>query len=352
MTPTALRPATDDEIATWDSLVAKNPDGGTLLQTTGFAVAKAGEGWKVRHLIHTSGLAILVLVRRAPWFGELWYIPTGPGVATVDDLIAVASDIKDLASRSGAFLVKIESELDATPEVRRQLQSAGLVKTHNVQMAASTAILDLTPDIETILAKMPQKGRYAIRRAPRDGVITEKVPLTDASMRTMYRLLHDTGDAAGFRVRSYEYYRSFWSEYATRGQGSMYFARVDGDVVAAAYAVCIGAKSWYKDGASVRDRPAYGASHALQWEIIQHLKNGASARSYDFGGTPPSDRLKDTEHSLYGIGLFKLSLCKNVVDRIGTWDLRVNAAKCAAWEKWGFGLSRRLYWYMHHTMYF
>lgn len=354
-----VRFATDAEIANWDNLVIANPDQGNMYQAESFAIAKAPGGWKPRFVIFNEAdtpeaprVAGLFIERKIPGLGFIWYSPTGPGFSSAEQIVAVVPALKKFAADNGVFLVKIESELLISDQAQNTLISSGLIKVDNVQPISSTVMLDLTPDSEQILAEMPQKGRYAIRRAARDGVTVAEVPLTEENMRIMYALLGETGEGAGFMIRNYEYYVSFWNEYANRDQGKMFFAYVDGEVVAGAYTGWMGTKAWYKDGASIRDRKAYGASHALQWQIIEWHKARGQATSYDMMGSPPSDQLKDTSHHLHGIGVFKTSLSPTVIDRVGTYDLVIDEKKTTLWNKFGYRIAGKLNRMFRKEVYF
>ena len=104
-----------------------------------------------------------------------------------------------------------------------------------------------------------------------------------------------------------------------------------------------GTKSTYKDGASIRKRTAYGASHFLQWNVIKWAKS-QGALIHDFCGSPPSDELDNPEHPHHGIGLFKTAFNKTVTDYIGCYDLVISPVRYKAWTKLGERVYRRLYY--------
>jgi serine/alanine adding enzyme len=354
-----VRFATTAEMAEWDNLVVANPDSGSMYQAESFAIAKALGGWKALYIIFNDVpseqdpcVACLFIERSIPLLGRVWYSPSGPGFASASQIARVVPHLREFAAQHGAFLVKLESELLASVEADAALRASGLFNVDNVQPLSSTVIVDLTPALDDILAGMPQKGRYAIRRAARDGVVAREVPLTEENMRTMFALLNETGDDAGFMVRSYAYYAAFWTEYARRDQGRMFFAFVDDEVVAGAFTGWLGDKAWYKDGASIRDRKAYGASHALQWAIIEWHKNRGHVTTYDLMGSPPSDQLKDSTHPLHGIGMFKTSLSAIVIDRTGTYDLEINSRAASLWNRFGFRIAAKLNRVFRKEVYF
>ncbi|OYX40967.1 hypothetical protein B7Y94_05825 [Candidatus Saccharibacteria bacterium 32-49-12] len=166
----------------------------------------------------------------------------------------------------------------------------------------------------------------------------------------MYDLLSATAEGQ-FSIRPFEYYRSFWQRFESAGLGQLFFAKVDNQVVAGAYAMVYGAKSTYKDGASVRNRPAYGSSHLLQWRVIEWAKNRGSVW-HDFCGAPPSDQINNPDHPHYGIGRFKLSFSKNVVDYIGDVDAVIAPTRFKLWQKFGERLFHKLYYLKHHDYYY
>lgn len=345
------RLATDDEIAKWDELITENPDGGNVFQSAKLAETKRTGGWTPRYIFIDS-LAITVLEKPVLLHGKFWYLPKGPGVTNIAALLPLLPELKAFAATQDVFAIKIEPEILEQDETKAQLASAGLVRTRAVQPNVSTVIIDLSPSLDEIMAAFNQKGRHAIHRAERDGVTAHAVPLTDENMKLMFDLLTET--AAGrfeSSVRSYEYYKKFWQNFARNDQGSLFFAYLNGDVVAAAYSMYLGKKGLYKDGASVREKPAYGASHRLQWEIIKWMK-ARGVESYDLCGAPHSQDVNNPESSFYGIGRFKTSFNKHITDYIGAYDLIVTPAKYKLWQKIGQRLAISLSYRLKRQQWF
>ncbi len=115
----------------------------------------------------------------------------------------------------------------------------------------------------------------------------------------------------------------------------------DGDApVAGMFATALGQTSGYKDGASAKAKLPTGAMYRMQLEIIRWGKEQGATR-HDLIGTPPSDRLDDKSHRLYGVGQYKLRLSKNVTDYVGTLDLPLSAAKVKIWNTVGDRIARR-----------
>jgi len=341
------RYATPDEIANWNTLILANPDGGNVFSSTEYIQQKLMGGYKV-HYVVIGHLAVTVLEKNAPSLGKLWYLPKGPGITSTKSLWNILKSLRPLARKRGVFAIRIE------PELRREQQPTlsrhGLIKSSPIIPNPSTITLDISRPLDTILAELPQKGRYAINRAQRDGVTVKQVQATDQNCHIMFELLSETAEGQ-FGIRSYEYYKSFWQRFEADGYGQLFFAYFDDQIVAGAYAMTFGTKSTYKDGASVRKRAVYGASHLLQWHVIQWAKlQGATL--HDFCGSPPSDEIGNSKHRHYGIGLFKTAFNKTVTDYIGCYDYVIAPTQYKIWTKIGERIARRLHRAKHGDSYY
>jgi lipid II:glycine glycyltransferase (peptidoglycan interpeptide bridge formation enzyme) len=339
--------ATTQEISDWDTHIIANPDGGNVFASREYAQQKETGGYKARYAI-VNGVAVTILEKFTPPLGRLWYLPKGPEVTNSKDLWVILEGLKALAKKHRVFVIRIESELRR--EQQPTLARHGLLKAKAIIPNPSTITLDISDPLETVLEHLPQKGRYAIKRAQRDGVTIQAVKATDINCKRMYHLLEMTAEGQ-FGIRGYEYYHSFWQRFEAAGLGQLFFAYVDKKVVAGAYAMVFGAKSTYKDGASIRKRTTYGASHLLQWEVISWAKEHGSL-IHDFMGSPPSEEINNPEHPHNGIGLFKTAFNKTVTDYVGCYDMVINPVAYRAWLSLGNRIAHRLHWYKYHDSYF
>jgi len=332
------RYATPKEIASWDSLILKNPDGGNVFSSAEYAEVKKLTQYTTRYIL-AGELAVTVLEKQTPPFGKLWYLPKGPNVVSAKELFDILKAIKPLAKKAGVFVVRVESELNKA--CQPTLERHGLKKAAAIIPNPSTITLDITDPLEIVLAALPQKGRHAIRRAERDGVTTKLVKSSDKNCKIMYKLLSDTAEGQ-FGIRSYNYYKEFWQSFEKAGLGQLFFAYYDGAIVAGAYAMTFGTKSTYKDGASVRERTVYGASHLLQWRVIEWAKS-RGVTLHDFCGSPPSDEISNPNHPHHGVGMFKTAFNKEVTDYIGCYDDVISTTNYKLWKKIGERVHRHLY---------
>ncbi|UTX51342.1 peptidoglycan bridge formation glycyltransferase FemA/FemB family protein [Candidatus Saccharibacteria bacterium TM7i] len=339
--------ATSEEINNWNNLVSDSAGADTVFSTKEYAEIKQLTRYTPRYVI-VDDLAVLVLEKRAWPFGSLWYLPKGPNVTSVEEFQSVMAGLEQLAKKSNVFFIRAESELPLADAPK--LEALGYQKASPIIPSQSTITLDLTPVLDDIIATLPQKGRYAIRRAERDGVTVKQVPTTDENCKKMYNLLQGTAEGQ-FGIRSYVYYQAYWKTFADAHIGQLFFAYVDNKVVAGAFALYFNHKSTYKDGASIRERTAYGASHLLQWHVIQWAKE-RGATLHDFCGSPPSSEIHNEAHPHYKIGLFKTSFNKTVTDYIGCYDGVVSKTRYAIWSKIGERVHKKLYFQKTHDYYY
>lgn len=341
------RYASRDEIAIWDELITSNPDGGNVFQSIAMSEVKQKNGWSPVFLV-VDKVAILVIEKKIPFLGKFWYLPKAPGVSSTEELAEVIVSLKQFTKKTGVFLLTIEPELVEDPDTNQEVLQLGLKKVAPIQPNQSTVLIDTSPTEHKILQNLNQKSRHAINRAIRDGVTVEPVDLSRQNVDIMLNLLSETASGRFENsLKDPEYYENFWKTYSDRGDGQLFFAYYQGEVVSSAYVLSMGAKALYKDGASVRDRTVYGASHLLQWEIIKWLKN-KKVISYDLCGSPHSSRINDTSHPLYGVGRFKTSFNKHVTDYIGCFELVVRPVSSLLWRWFVKRLVVSLTWRIKH----
>lgn len=334
-----MRPANQEEIEKWDDLVAANPDGGDPLQGKAFAETKAKFGFEpVYGLVDTSAgqTAVLYLTRPVWGLGELWYVPKGPGTVTIEHYLDVTTAAR--AYIKHGLVLKTEPQIIKSAEVVRAIGKKGLVRSKDIQFnQTATILVDLKPSEDEILASFKQKTRYNVRYAQKHGVTIEAVEPIEANFKQMYALMQATRDRAGFYLRSYDYFETYWRLHAQQGSGQLFFARYDNKVLAGVFAAFLGRKGLYKDGGSTREYSNLQAPYLLQWEVIRFLKS-KGVEAYDLHGVPPSDRLEDASHPLHSLATFKTGFNPNVTEYVGTWDLPLNS-KYPLWVKYGERLA-------------
>ncbi len=341
------RYASIDEIKNWNTLLAQSGHHVTVFSTHEYGEIKKLTHYTPLHIMVDSA-PILVLEKKIWPLGVFWYLPKGPATDSVADLHGIVETIKPLARKHRAVFIRTESELPLICSA--ELERLGYTAAAPIIPSQSTITLDVSVSLDDIITTMPQKGRYAVRRAERDGVTVKQVPATDANCKHMYTLLSETASGQ-FGIRSFEYYKTYWQTFSDSKMGQLFFAYYNDEIVAGAFALYFNGKSTYKDGASIRQRSAYGASHLLQWNIIQWAKEHGAV-IHDLCGSPPSTHLTDTTHPHYNIGLFKTSFNKEVTDYIGCYDAILRKNTYTLWKRYGERIYKKIYYTLHHDYYY
>ncbi len=169
------RPASPDELATWDRVAVDGP-AGHVLQSRAWAEHRRRTGWRPEYWVFPDGSRALVLHR--PWpilSGGSAYVPRGPVPA--DPRTDRASLLLGLATVLGEGDVDV---LAADPEVPAaapgyldRIRRAGFRPIEEIQPARHRLALTLDPAAgeEAALARVARGTRQRIRAAERSGLI-------------------------------------------------------------------------------------------------------------------------------------------------------------------------------------
>ncbi|MEJ7833203.1 MAG: peptidoglycan bridge formation glycyltransferase FemA/FemB family protein [Nocardioides sp.] len=174
---------------------------------------------------------------------------------------------------------------------------------------------------DDVLAGMNQLWRRNIKKATKEGV-----EVTSSSSGEDLKAFHDlyvhTAERDHFTPRPLAYFRTMvealGGEHPDRLK--LWFARHEGDLVAATIATRVGAHAWYSYGASSTEKRDVRGSNAIQWAMIRDAIS-AGADVYDLRGI--TDTL-DPDDSHVGLIQFKVGTGGEAVRYVGEWDLPLN----------------------------
>ena len=328
----------------WDAFVAQHPRG-HLLQTWNWGELKARFGWRaVRLALATEGHLVAgaqVLFRPIPPFFSLAYIPKGPLVdwQNVPQVEALLTALHRLCHSRRSVLLKIEPHAPDDDALRMVIERHGFRVSPLTVQPPRTIVVDLTPDEETILARMKQKTRYNIRLAARKGV-TVRVGTGD-DLPTFHRLLQITGQRDRFGVHSLDYFRAAFELFAP-DRAALLMAEVGKEPVAGLMVFAHGDTAYYLFGASSNTHREKMPTYLLQWEAMRWAK-GRGCQSYDLWGIPDADqatleaeftrRSRDSD-GLWGVYRFKRGFGGRVTRSIGAFDFVYNRPLYWAYRRW------------------
>ena len=338
---TAMRLATQAELTRWDELIAANPDGGNALQTLAWGDFKARWGWQpVRYVYDTASGAVAAqwLVRKASGQGEVWYCPKGPGVTIQRDLAAVIRQTRD--ANLGGILARFEAEVLEDEADTKALGQLGMVRANRDPGSKSTIFVDLSGGEEAVLASFNQSARRNIRKSEAGGVVVEAAQPTDENLDVMFELMKATEARAHYGLRPRAYFLDYWKSQIAAGQGQLFLARHEGEVLAGLFATFIGHRAWYKDGGSFDVKRELSASYLVQWEVMRWLM-ARGITKYDLVGTPNRADV-GTGDSRDGLYAFKSKFNPEITEFAGAWDLPLSDLKYKIWRKAGERVAAKL----------
>ncbi|MGI6451445.1 MAG: lipid II:glycine glycyltransferase FemX [Desulfitobacteriia bacterium] len=328
----------------FNSFICRHPKGHAM-QLWEWGDIKGRTGWQPWRLILESEgeivAAATILERKLPFLGApIFYCPRGPVVDMADreQLAAVFREIKELAKKRRAILVKIDPDIKNDPnnpgpaaDLREFLVGAGFKqvdKGQNFEGVQPKFVfrLDISPDEDTLLANMHQKTRYNIRLAMKKGV---KIRFgTREDLPEFYRVLQETTARDNFLVRSYAYFEDLYDTLVPAGYGQLFIGEYAGQIIAGTLAFITGKKAWYIYGASANSHRNVMPNYLIQWEMIRWAKaNGCTL--YDFRGV--SGDLSEN-NPLYGLYKFKKGFNGEFVEFIGEWDYVYRPLFYALWQ--------------------
>jgi vancomycin resistance protein VanK len=182
---------------------------------------------------------------------------------------------------------------------------------------------------DDVLAGMNQQWRRNIKKSAKAGV-----EVTSSSGEEDLKAFHDlyvhTAERDHFTPRPLGYFATMLE--ALRAESPdrirLWFARHEGDLVAATIAIRVGAHSWYSYGASSTEKRDVRGSNAIQWAMIQDAL-AAGADVYDLRGI--TDTL-DPDDPHVGLIQFKVGTGGEAVEYAGEWDLPLNRVLYKAFD--------------------
>ncbi len=324
----------------WDAFVGAHP-AGNLLQSWEWGEIRARQRWRPHRLAledaagHLCGAAS-VLERRLPAGGCLLYLPEGPVIDFEDGraLDAVTRGLRRLGAQRGAISAKIDPHVTPpSPRLHRALRLRGYRIGHRRGRFEGTqprhrVIVPLPAggDAEALLASFHSKTRYNIRLAERRGVTVQ--PAGRERLADFHRMLEVTCARDGFRERELRYFEQIWDGLAPHGMIHLFFARHEGDDLAAAILTVTGREAVYGWGASSNAKRNLMAPYAVQWAMMRFAMAQGCTR-YDMTGVP-RDMREDAPG--YGLWRFKRGFHDEVTTLQGEYDLVLRPLPYAMWR--------------------
>ena len=177
---------------------------------------------------------------------------------------------------------------------------------------------------DDLLKAMNQQWRRNIKKAAKEGVVTQRVTPDDAHLGRFHDLYVHTAERDHFTPRPRSYFRTMVDALGREDPDriALFTAEHEGDLVASTILIQVGGHVWYSYGASSTEKRDVRGSNAVQWEMIRHaVASGADV--YDLRGITD---ILDADDSHVGLIQFKVGTGGEAVEHAGEWDLPVNRA--------------------------
>ncbi len=322
---------TEENRLRFNEFIAAHPKG-HVLQSWEWGRVKAVTGWQpIRIVAEEDGgivAAVSILKRNLPMgLGCLFYSPRGPVIDMADQEAwrVLQQAVRTEAKKHNASFWKVDPDVDKdfdiAPGWLQGLKSAGFVSVDKGQgfegvQPRFVFRLDISKDLDTLLAECHQKTRYNIRLARKKGVEI----VTGAGKECLpafYDILTTTASRDHFLIRPYSYFEGFYDHLYPAGQTELFMAYYEGEPIAGTLTFKMGDKAWYIYGASSNAHRNLMPNYLIQWTMIEWAKeNGCTM--YDFRGVPGD---VGQDHPLYGLVKFKKGFNGKYTEFIGEYDL-------------------------------
>ncbi len=312
---TNLTPIND--AAAWDEFVTQH--NGHVLQSYAWGELKSRFGWRVERWAQQADKQICagaqILYRRLLPGLELAYIPRGPVNADADFL----KTLRTVLRTRGVFLLKVEPDWLRDDPRNQILVAANLLASPETIQPPATIRIDLTRDLDAILAAMKPKWRYNIRLAEKKGVVARVG--TTADLTAFYELSLITAQRDRFGIHGENYYRAAFDLLTARDAARLWIAEYEGQALAMIFVTAFGHEAIYLYGASGNEHRNVMPNHALHWAAIRWAK-ARGCTQYDLWGIPQNAGTAGRDRaplpdSLYQ---FKQGFGGEVVQYTGAWD--------------------------------
>ena len=249
-----------------------------------------------------------------------------------DDAVRRLDDLAPLErNATGARVVAQLQELGWRPQVAEGGFAAGQPR-YNFWIPLAGRSED------DVLKGMNQQWRRNIKKATKAGVevTSSGSTATLEELEEFHRLYVHTAERDGFTPRPLGYFRTMVDALGAEDpeRVRLWFARHQGDLVAATIAIRVGTHAWYSYGASSTEKREVRGSNAVQWAMIRDAL-AAGAEVYDLRGI--TDTL-DADDPHVGLIQFKVGTGGEAVEYAGEWDLPVSRPLYKAFDVY---MSRR-----------
>jgi hypothetical protein len=241
-------------------------------------------------------------------------VPYGPAIVRQPE--QAIETLRQAGTQDKADFVRLEPLGQAGV---KRMQDLGAQRFREVD-PMHTWMVDLRAEETQLRGNLSSGNRNIINSAERKGI--EVGVKTD--IKPFLKMLHETYQKAKIHAYDDAYYSTMVKVLEPLGAAKLYYASVEGQLVAGAIVYDFAKTRHYAHAAAFQDaNRRSNAARVLVWRMMLDAKE-AGLEKFDFWGVAPTD---DPMHPWSGITQFKKSFGGYPVERIGTWDLPLKPAK-------------------------
>lgn len=280
-----VRINTDLADTNWDNFLQR-VDAGHHVQSSLWARLKNIHNWHPVHVTMSSDGQIVAgaqfLTKRISFFGHVGYLPQGPVIdQNIEINYAQIMQMIDYAMKQSNILMTFLVPPRNGQEHVHYMETQGL-KPHNLSwFPRATTMVDLSPDIDTILSNMKSKTRYNVRYADKKGINVREVGREN--LAEFHQLLQQTARRNEFTPYSLDYFKKMFDIFNEDGHFRLLFADYEGSTVSSILLIAFGDTVLYKKGGWAGEKGNMRPNEALHWAAIQWAKENGY-QYYDFEG--------------------------------------------------------------------
>lgn len=311
--------------AAWDAFVSTQ-HAGHFMQSHAWGDFQRHLGWEPRYalLSDTGGIrsAAMLLRRRLPGLGTIYFAPRGPAVDAGDHEAGdrLLQELSAQLRREGAAFMRCEpywTEAEAAARATPLPLLKRVPRDWSYWNAPRFVFwLDLTGDEAALMARLTPGCRKDVRRGYRDVRFT---PGEDRHLDEFFRLMTLTGHQKGIAFHDQEYYRRLFTVLGQSCAVQLFLGWVGEQIITTGVSIAYGRKAWLMYAASDPAFYKLRANRAQQWEMLKWAQ-GLGCERYDFRGTSTGDPPNPNDPG-YGVYEFKKSFGPEFTRLTGYYDL-------------------------------
>jgi peptidoglycan pentaglycine glycine transferase (the first glycine) len=323
----------------WADFLGRAP-GAHYMQSGEWANFKLPFNWRVARAIVSRGSEVVaggqVLMRQIPGVGAVGWAPKAPVLADSESELVerILGELRLLVRRHGIRVLMLQPPREPV-ELPDALRESGYAPSPVTMGPEATILLDLRPDLDTIMAAARPHTRRNIRLAFRKGVTVREGD--EADLETFYRLHVSTGARQTFSPYPDRHFEDLWRAFRPAGGARLFVAEFEGEPVSGLLVLIHGdtvsqhAMGWSGRHAKVKPNEAlvwaaiaWSKEHGYRWFDFTWIDARAAQAVVRNEPLPP-----DLENS---VASFKLGFGGAVTLLPGAYDYVENRALSAAFR--------------------